>query len=185
MKLIVGLGNPGREYENTRHNCGYMFINSLVEKMGLKLKENKKLKCFLAEALVNGEKIILVEPTTYMNLSGECVKAVVDYYGINIEDILVISDDMDLEVGRRKIKPAGGTGGHKGLKSIIEHLGTEDIKRMRIGIGKPLNKEVIDFVLERFGKTELNKLNETLDICYDILVDFINLKFDNFMNKYN
>ena len=152
MKLIVGLGNPGEEYQNTRHNAGFMAINNYIDESNFKKKDNY----MIAEKVINGEKILFVKPLTYMNDSGQAVRKVVDYYKISLDDILIIYDDMDFNVGTIKIKASGSSGGHKGIKSIIRCLGTENFKRVRIGISKPegdtINRIIEDFVVLPFEK---------------------------------
>ena len=121
MKLIVGLGNPGKEYENTRHNIGYIFIDSLADKLGISI-DKKKFNGLYTEAVINNEKVLLVKPLSYMNLSGEVVEKFVNFYKININDILIINDDLDLDVGRGRLRLRGSSGGHNGLKNIALHL---------------------------------------------------------------
>ena len=133
MKLIVGLGNPGKEYEKTRHNTGFMALDSFAQKNGVVI-DKKKYNGLYADATINGEKIILLKPQTFMNLSGECVRKYVDYFKIKVEDILVINDDLDLEVGRLRLRRNGDSAGHNGLKNIELNLGTKDFKRLKIGI---------------------------------------------------
>ncbi|HHU55744.1 MAG TPA: aminoacyl-tRNA hydrolase, partial [Acholeplasmataceae bacterium] len=136
MKLVVGLGNPGRRYNNTRHNTGFMFVDKVSDAFKVKFKLDKAKRSKICEFNIDGEKIILIKPQTYMNNSGEAVLACRNFYKIPIENILVIYDDLDLDVAQMKIKPAGSSGGHKGMQSIIDYLKTTDIKRVRIGISK-------------------------------------------------
>lgn len=150
MKLIVGLGNIGREYENTRHNIGFMVVDELAKRLGVTFgKEDRSAYCAEYRA---PEKILIIKPTTYMNLSGIAVGAYANFYHINPEDIAVIQDDMDLPVGHLRIRRKGSAGGHNGIKSITEHLGTEEYPRFKIGIGHPdrNNKAVINHVLHQF-----------------------------------
>lgn len=185
MKLIVGLGNPGKQYSKTRHNVGFMFIDEVVDKLKGKFLIDKQKKCQLFQTIINGEKVIFMKPLTYMNLSGQAVYEVSKFFKVDIEDILVIYDDLDLEVGRIKIKPAGTSGGHNGIKSIIENLQTNDIKRVRIGIAKAENKEVIDYVLGNFSKQEKKDIDIAIEKGYDIVMDYIHYDFDRVMNTYN
>lgn len=179
MKLIVGLGNPGKEYENTRHNAGFMAIDNFI-KEDFKQKDNY----LYVQKIINGEKCMFIKPLTYMNDSGLAVRKVIDYFNINIEDIIIIYDDVDFEVGTFKLKSNGFSGGHNGIKSIIKHLQTEDFKRIRIGISKP-KYDMIDYVLGKFTNEEICKLNIVLNTINSILEEYPTVKFDKLMNKYN
>lgn len=185
MKLIVGLGNPGKEYAKTRHNVGFMFVDSVVNKLNGKFTLDKQKKCEIYETNINNEKIIFIKPITYMNLSGEAVSKVADFYKIPPQDILVIYDDLDLDVARIKIKPTGSSGGHKGMQSIIDHMHTNDIKRVRVGISKSSDIKVVDYVLGNFTKQEQKEIDLSLEKGYDIVMDFIYYSFDKVMNTYN
>lgn len=180
MKLIVGLGNPGKEYVKTRHNIGFMALDNYLANVDFKVKDNYSV----LEKNINNEKVIFLKPLTFMNESGLAVRKVVDYYNINIEDILVIYDEMDFEVGDFKIKASGSSAGHNGIKSIIKHLGTENFKRIRIGISKPKGNS-IDFVLGKFSKEDYEKIKEVLDIINNVIDDFLILDFEKLMSKYN
>lgn len=182
MKLVVGLGNPDKKYEKTRHNCGFRAIDFYAEKNNLTFKS--KFKGLYCEQLVNNEKLILLKPQTYMNLSGESVIEFVKYYNIDLKDLIVIYDDIDFEVGTFKIKRNGSAGGHNGIKNIIEHLKTENIQRIRIGISKnniPLDK----YVLEKFTQDEDEKINQILPTISNIIEDFTMYDIDKLMEKYN
>ena len=180
MKLIVGLGNPGKEYEKTRHNVGFMAIDHYLGNESFKSKNNG-LYC---EKIINNEKIIFLKPLTYMNDSGLAVRYFSDYFNLDISDILIIYDDMDFDVGKYKLKSSGSSAGHNGIKSIIRHLGTENFKRIRIGISKN-NINTIDYVLGRFSKEDLFILNNVFNIVDNIIEDFNIYDFDKLMNKYN
>lgn len=182
MKLIVGLGNPGKNYENTRHNCGFKAINFYAEKNNLTFKN--KFNGEYCENVINNEKIILLKPQTYMNLSGECVIKFVNYYNINIEDILVIYDDVDFETGTFKIKRNGSSGGHNGIRNIIDNLKTENIKRIRMGISK---NEIarMDYVLGKFSKEDTEKINNILPTIEKVINDFTIKTIDQLMDTYN
>ena len=158
MKLIAGLGNIGNKYTFTRHNVGFVLIDSIALNSGLNFRENSRLKCIMT----NLGDTILMKPTTFMNLSGEAVRAVMDYYKIPIEDILIVYDDLSLELGRIRFRTNGSDGGHNGIKSVIQHLGTKDVARLKIGIGPQPNLPSEVFVLQNFSKEELEKLKETL-----------------------
>lgn len=184
MKLIVGLGNPGKEYEKTRHNCGFLAIDKFAKKYNVTF-DKKKFNGNYSEIIINGEKIILLKPQSFINLSGEVIQKFVSYFKINIEDVLVICDDMDLELGTFKLRYKGGSAGHNGLKNIELHLNTKEYKRIKIGISKNKNKDMVDYVIGKFSHEELLKLEEVLNIIPNILEDYLVLKFDNLMNKYN
>ena len=182
MKLIVGLGNKGNEYNNTRHNVGFMVVDNYINKNNLTLKS--KLDGLYAETIINGEKVIFLKPQNYINLSGDVINKYIKYFKIDIKDILVIHDDMDLEIGTFKIRYKGGSDGHNGLKNIESNLKTNEYKRIKIGISKN-NIDKVDYVLGKFSSTELSKLNKVIDITYNIIEDFVSLSFENLMNKYN
>lgn len=182
MKLIVGLGNKGNEYNNTRHNVGFMAVDNYVDKNNLTYKS--KLDGLYAETNINDEKVIFLKPQNYINLSGDVINKYIKYFKIDIKDILVIHDDMDLELGTFKIRYKGGSAGHNGLKNIESNLKTNEYKRIKIGISKN-NIDKIDYVLGKFSSVELNKINKVIDITYNIIEDFVSLSFENLMNKYN
>ena len=183
MKLIVGLGNKGNEYKNTRHNVGFMALDEYLKKYHIELNKSK-FDGLYCETNINGEKVILLEPQKYMNLSGDVIIKYVNYFKIDISDILIIHDDMDLEIGTYKIRYKGGPGGHNGLKNIENNLKTDEYKRIKIGISKN-NIDMIDYVLGKFSSDELAKLNPVIKIIPDIIDDFVSLSFENLMNKYN
>lgn len=179
MYLIVGLGNPGKQYENTRHNAGFSVVESVAQKHGV-VFSGQKFKGSVAEFFVKGQKVILLKPQTYMNLSGESVIEAVNYYDIPVENIMVISDDLDIEVGRVKIRPKGSSGGQNGLKNIIHHLKTENFIRVKVGIGKNPLFKTSDYVL---GKMDPKT---AIDTAVMIVDEFISgTKIDMLMNRYN
>lgn len=182
MKLVVGLGNPGKEYENTRHNVGFLIIDNYANTAKLSFKE--KFNGMYFEAKINDEKVIFLKPLSYMNLSGIVVKKYLDYFKIKAEDLFIIYDDMDFEIGTFKIKPSGSSAGHNGIKNIIENVGTENIKRMRVGISKSVNNK-IDYVIGNFTKKEKEKIDKIIDNSNIIIDDFVKLSFEELMNKYN
>ena len=184
MKLIVGLGNPGKEYENTRHNIGYIFIDNFADSLGIKI-DKKKFNGLYAETIINNEKVILVKPLSYMNLSGEVVIQFVSFYKINIADILIINDDLDMETGRIRLRYKGTSGGHNGLKNIALHLGTEDFKRLKIGISNNKLIDTKDYVLGKFSKEDKELINELKPKINDLLNDYLEMDFDKLMCKYN
>ena len=184
MKLIVGLGNPGKEYENTRHNVGFDIIDKYVL---IKNIENSKSKFngIYYETTIKNEKVILLKPQKYMNLSGEVVKKFVDYFKIKIEDILIIHDDLDQDIGKIKLKQNSSSGGHNGIKNIELNLNTKDYKRLKIGISNNKMIDTKDFVLGRFSNEERKIIDKSIDICLNIIDDFFELDFNKLMNKYN
>ena len=184
MKLIVGLGNPGKEYENTWHNIGFMVLDKYANKNGLSFQKEKFNGLYL-DFQVNGKKVILLKPLSYMNLSGEVVRKFVDFFKIEIEDILIINDDLDLQIGTFKLKPMGSSGGHNGLKNIELHLATRNYKRLKIGISNNKMLDTKDYVLGKFTSLEQEQLNTVLDTSLSIVDDFIKINFDLLMNRYN
>lgn len=181
MKLIVGLGNPDKEYDKTRHNVGFMVIDSYLGSVNW----SNKFSALYCEKVINGEKIIFVKPLTYMNNSGNAVGEFVRYFNIDNKDILVIQDDLDLNVGDYKLKMHSSSGGHNGIKSIIASLGNQDFPRLKVGIGSVKKDEVIDYVLGKFSKSELEVLNELFNTFDKIINSFINEGIDKTMNVYN
>ena len=184
MKLIVGLGNPGKEYELTRHNIGYIFIDSFADTLGVKI-EKKKYNGLYCETTINNEKVILLKPLSYMNLSGEVVKQYVSYFKIDTKDILIINDDLDLVTGKIRLRPSGSSGGHNGLKNIALHLGTEDFKRLKIGISNNKLIDTKDYVLGKFSKEEIEIIDNLKDTINSLLNDYFLMSFDKLMCKYN
>lgn len=186
MKLIVGLGNPGNEYANTRHNCGFIVLDNFAKKNNLVFNLEPKFKGMISQVNLLGHKAILLKPMTYMNLSGESIIAVMNYYKIGIDDILVISDDLDSPLARLRIRAKGSAGGHNGHKNIISHLGSSNYKRIKIGIDRDPNYSVVDWVLKKFTNEELIEINKTADACVDALEDFINdVDFIKIASKYS
>jgi len=193
MKLIVGLGNPGKKYEGTRHNAGFFFIDRLsihpeITTVGenLEFKKENRFEARIAETINNGEKILLVKPETYMNLSGKSVKSLIDFYKIKLDDLIVVSDDIDIPVGYVRVRNEGSSGGQKGLENIIETLGTDQFTRVRIGIqsvlgtmeqtiNKPDKFETVEFVLSQFSKRELPLLDEIVDDAIEYILPFLSV----------
>lgn len=184
MKLIVGLGNPGKEYENTRHNAGFRFIDTYAKEANLTFNK-EKFSGLYTDFIFNDEKVILLKPQKYMNLSGEVVKDFVNFFKINIKDILIIVDDLDTEIGKLKLKYKGSSGGHNGLKNIENHLKTNEYKRVKIGISNNKDKDKIDYVIGKVSKQELDQMNKVNELAKPLIDDFLTQKFDNVMNKYN
>ena len=184
MKLIVGLGNPGKEYENNRHNIGFICLNKIAKKYNLDFNKTMFSGKYVQTTIKN-EKYILLLPQKYMNLSGEVVRDFLNYFKIDINDMLIISDDLDMEVGKIKLKFKGSSGGHNGLKNIAQNIGTEEFKRLKIGISNNKNYDTKDYVLGHFNKEELDLIDKASDIAVNIIEEFSISKFDNIMNKYN
>ena len=184
MKLVVGLGNPGKEYEKTRHNIGFNVLNLYLKKHSINLDKDK-FNGKYAKTNINGEEVIFLEPQTYMNASGDCVRKVVDFYKIKHEDILIIQDDLDMEIGKIKLKEKSSSGGHNGIKDIELKLGTNDIKRLKIGISNNKMMDTKDYVLGKFNKDDQEILEKSYEICLNIIDDFLTMNFDLLMGKYN
>lgn len=185
MKLIVGLGNPGREYELTRHNIGFMAIDELAKRWNISLNE-QKFKGVFGAGFVNGEKVILLKPLTYMNLSGESIRPLMDYYKIDVEDFVVLYDDLDIPVGKLRLRMKGSAGGHNGVKSTISHLGTQEFQRIRMGIDRPKNgMKVVDYVLGRFTSEEIPDVGHSIEKAADACEEWLNKPFLQIMNTFN
>lgn len=185
MKLIVGLGNPGREYELTRHNIGFMAIDELAKRWNISLNE-QKFKGVFGAGFVNGEKVILLKPLTYMNLSGESIRPLMDYYKIDVEDFVVLYDDLDIPVGKLRLRMKGSAGGHNGVKSTISHLGTQEFQRIRMGIDRPKNgMKVVDYVLGRFTSEEIPDVVHSIEKAADACEEWLNKPFLQIMNTFN
>lgn len=181
IKLIVGLGNPGSSYEKTRHNAGFWFIDDISLSP---LSLNSKFKGKFGEALIGHQKVFLLKPETYMNKSGESVVAVAHFYKILPEEILIVHDELDLLPGTIRLKKGGGLGGHNGLKSIAELLGTKDFNRLRVGIGHPgHSKLVADFVLTKAPESEMRLIDDSLRKGREHLISIVNGEFENAMNQ--
>ena len=181
MKLIVGLGNPGKEYDKTRHNVGYIVLDSYIDDDNWK----EKFKALYYEKNINGEKVIFIKPLTYMNLSGDAVRKYVDYYDIEVDDILVIHDDLDLPFGFYKLKKNSSAGGHNGIKSIISCLGTQEFARLKIGISHDKSIDTKDYVLGSFSKKDMDMFKEMQSTFNKIINCFIKEGIDRTMNIYN
>lgn len=185
MKLIVGLGNPGKEYSNTRHNIGFNFLDFYLDYKKIDDKWTSKFDGKYIQTTINGEKVLFLKPQTYMNLSGDSVRKIVDYFDISIDDILVVSDDLDLNIGNYKLKANGSCGGHNGLRDIENKLGTSNFKRLKIGISNNKELDTKDYVLGSLSKEEKNSIFELYkDLCV-VLDDYFSLPFGDLMSKYN
>ena len=185
MKLIIGLGNPGKPYEHTRHNIGFDVIDALASKWGASLNQSKFNGMYASVHRPEG-KVILVKPLTYMNLSGECVRPLMDYFDIEVEDILVIYDDLDLETGKLRLRQKGSAGGHNGIKSLIQHLGTQEFDRIRVGVNRPpAGMKVADYVLSKFSKDDQPVVEDAIKKSCDAVEAALVKPFLDVMNQFN
>lgn len=186
MYIIAGLGNPTKEYENTRHNIGFMAIDALADTYNINVSEVKH-KAILGKGMINGTKVILMKPLTYMNLSGEAIRAAVDYYKVDETcELIVIYDDISLDVGKLRIRKKGSAGGHNGIKNIIAHLGHDNFNRIKIGVGeKPKGYDLADYVLGHFSKEELDIMKVSLKDVDGAVNLMITDQVDAAMNEYN
>lgn len=186
MYIIAGLGNPGGKYDDTRHNIGFMVIDAAAEKYHIAVTE-KKHKALIGKGIIGGEKVILVKPQTFMNLSGESIREVIDYYKIEEKtELIVISDDISLDVGTLRIRKKGSAGGHNGLKNIILHLGHDEFMRIKIGVGeKPAGYDLVDYVLGHFGKEDSELIEESVKKAAEAIEKMITDGPDAAMNQFN
>lgn len=186
MKMIVGLGNPGKQYENTRHNIGFMALDRLADSYGVSWSQETKFQAKVASAMVDGEKILLVKPMTYMNESGQAVEKMSQYYKIDPDNMLIIYDDLDLPTGKLRLRQSGSAGGHNGIKSIISHLGTSNFKRIRTGIDRPDKQSVVDYVLGELRSDEQDKLSSSFDYIQSAVDLWLQSDdFNQVMNRFN
>ena len=185
MYLIVGLGNPEKDYKNTRHNMGFDTINKISEQYQIEV-DKKKFKGLYGKGIIENEKVILLKPQTFMNLSGESIKEAIDFYQIEEDKLIVIYDDMDIEPGNIKVRKMGGAGSHNGMKSVIQHLNTKHFARIRIGIGNPEDKkDAINYVIGAIPKEEREILEKATELARDAVVEIIKNGVDNAMNRMN
>ncbi|MBX9955001.1 aminoacyl-tRNA hydrolase [Peribacillus simplex] len=185
MKIIVGLGNPGKQYEKTRHNVGFEVIDELSKRWSISLDQAKH-KGIYGSGMVKGEKVLLLKPLTYMNLSGESISAVMHFFKVDIADVVIIYDDLDLPPGKLRLRQKGSAGGHNGIKSSISHLGTQEFNRIRIGIGRPIGRiPVSDYVLGRFSPEEWDHVGATIEKSAASCEAWLEKPFIQVMNEYN
>lgn len=186
MYIIVGLGNPGLDYRNTRHNVGFRVIETMADKYGIRT-DFEKHKAVCGNGIADGNKVILAMPQTFMNLSGESVRQLVDYYKIDVEEeLIVVYDDIYLDPGQIRIRKSGSAGGHNGMKNIIQHLGTDKFMRVRVGVGeKPKEYDLAKYVLGHFNEEDQKKMNESFVKTGEAIVTIMNEGIDSAMNKYN
>ena len=186
MFIIVGLGNPTNEYAGTRHNVGFDVIDQIADKYNISVTERKH-RAFCGKGIIGGQKVILVKPQTYMNLSGESVRSVLDFYKVDVEtELLVIFDDVSLDVGQLRIRKKGSAGGHNGIKNIIQHLGTNVFHRIKVGVGeKPKDYDLVDYVLGHFSKVEQEQMEEGYERAVNAVEMMLQGEVDAAMNEFN
>lgn len=184
MYIIAGLGNPGKEYAQTRHNIGYDTIELLSNKHNVNVNK-LKFNSVYGEFSLNGEKVMLVKPVTFMNRSGIAIKEIMSFYKVPIENLIVVYDDIDIPVGTLRIRPHGSSGTHNGMKSIISTLGSENFPRIRVGIGRNPDMDLADYVLQRFDKVDREKINEIINFAAEAVIEIIEKGVDSAMQKYN
>lgn len=185
MKLIVGLGNPGKDYAGTRHNVGFGVITRISDEYQIPLG-SREHKAVCGKGMIGSEKVILAQPQTFMNLSGESVRSLADYYKIGCEDIIVAYDDVSMEVGQLRVRARGSAGGHNGIKNIIAHLGTNEFPRVKVGVGaKPEGGDLVRHVLGRFSREDEKEIGEVLDLAVKAVETIVSDGVDEAMNRYN
>lgn len=185
MKVIIGLGNPGKKYEDTRHNVGFMTIDKISDKWGIPVHQGK-FRALVGEGRIESEKVLLMKPQTYMNLSGESVAEVLKFYKVTPDDILVIYDDLDLPTGQLRLREKGSAGGHNGIKSLIQHTGTQEFKRIKVGIGRPESgRNVSDYVLQPFAGSDQSQIEKAIDQASQASVMWTKDSFLKVMNHFN
>ena len=183
MKIFVGLGNPGKKYEHTRHNMGFDVVDTFADFAKIDI-DKESFKSLIGRGKFNDEDIYILKPQTFMNLSGEAVRDFVSYFKASVEDLVIVYDDMALEPGKIRLRESGSSGGHKGMQNIIELLGTDKIKRIRVGIGEPIY-DTIDYVLSKPLKEERPLIDEAINNAAEALKDILKMSFDKVMSKYN
>ena len=186
MFIIAGLGNPDRQYEGTRHNAGFDVIDRIAEKYNIAV-DTKKHRAYIGKGIIDGQKVILAKPQTYMNLSGESIRSLVDYYKIDEEnELLVVYDDISLDVGQLRIRAKGSAGGHNGIKNIIAHLGTQVFPRIKVGVGeKPKGYDLADYVLGHFSKAERERMEEGYDNAVRAAEMIVSGQLNEAINEFN
>ena len=182
--LVVGLGNPGDKYENTRHNVGFLTVDALAERLGIPVQK-LRYRALTNTAELGGQKVLLMKPQTYMNLSGEALIQAVRFYKLDPQDILVIHDDLDLPVGRIRIRAQGSAGGQKGMKNIIDHLHTQQIARIRVGIGKDPRIATVDYVLGKVPADQQTEYQQAINRAAEAARDAMTMPISEVMNRYN
>ncbi len=186
MYVIVGLGNPGREYAHTRHNVGFDVVSALADKYGI-VMDYQKHKAVCGKGMIEGQKVILAQPLTYMNLSGESVRQLVDYYKIDPQsELIVVYDDIDLNPGMIRVRPKGSPGGHNGMKNIVQHMSSQEFLRVRVGVGaKPKEYDLKDYVLGHFAGEDRKLMDAGIDLAVEAVAMLLTDTIDHAMNKFN
>lgn len=185
MYIIVGLGNPEKDYSNTRHNMGFCAINKLADQYEIQVNRTK-FKALYGTGVIEGQKVMLVKPQTYMNLSGESIKEILQFYKMGEDKLIVIYDDIDIEPGNIKVRKSGGTGTHNGMKSVVHELNTQNFKRIRIGIGMPEEGEdLIEYVIGAISEEDLSKLEEGIELAKNAIIEILKNGIDKAMNQFN
>jgi len=185
MKLIVGLGNPEADYSKTRHNMGFNVINKLSEKYGIEVNKSK-FKALVGNGIIEGEKVVLLKPQTFMNLSGEALREAINFYKFSNEDIIIIYDDIDTLPGTIRIRKTGSAGSHNGMKSVIQNINTEDFARIRVGIGRPEHtNDMVNYVIGYIPEEEIKILDEGCEIAKEAVIEIVKNGVDSAMNKFN
>jgi len=184
MKIIVGLGNPGKKYEHTRHNTGFLVIDELLKKLNIEL-DKEKFNALYTVYKHNGEKIYIVKPLTFMNNSGQAVAPLMKYYGLETKDLIVVHDDLDLPVGKIRLRTKGSCGGQNGMRNIIDLLGSQEINRIRVGIGKDENIDTVDYVLGKVSKEDKDIYKDSLLKASEALIYSFDHEFEKVMSNFN
>ena len=184
MYIIAGLGNPGKKYENTRHNMGFQTIDRLADKHGLKT-DKIKFKSLVGEGRIAGQKVLLLKPQTYMNLSGEAIRDAMNFYKLDPENLIVIYDDLDIPAGSLRIRKSGSAGTHNGMRSVVYQLNSDQFPRIRVGIGKEQKGDIVNFVIGNVTKDEIEPLEQAIDTAVLAIESILDEGIDKAMNKYN
>ena len=186
VKIVVGLGNPGAKYEGTPHNVGFEAVEQLAERCGCQFKHSLRFKAQIAKTTIGADQALLVKPQTFMNLSGEAVGALLRFYKASTADLIVLFDDVDLDVGRIRIRPGGGSGGHKGLTSVIQHVGTGDFVRVRMGVGRGVGAgDVVSHVLRKIASAHRERVDSMIERAVDAVYKILESGVDAAMNRFN
>ena len=182
--LVIGLGNPGLKYRKTRHNMGFMVIDYISEKLGLRVRKSRG-SSIVGETVFEGHRLVLAKPQTYMNRSGEAVRELIGYYGFDIDSLVVVYDDMDIDLGSIRIRKKGSSGSHNGMKSIIYHLKDENFVRIRVGIGQDRSRDAVDYVLGKFTREQREQAFDGIGKSAESILEIVQNGIDTAMNKYN
>jgi len=185
LYIVIGLGNPGSKYDNTKHNVGFNVIDLLADRF--KIKVNKlKFKALSGDGIIEGERVLLVKPQTFMNLSGESVREIIDWYKATLNNIIIVYDDVDLPLGKIRVRPKGSSGTHNGMKSVVYQIQSDDFPRVRIGVGRPPEEwDLADYVLSKFSSEERKIINGSVSLAGDSVIEIIKSGVESAMNRYN